>query len=103
MNVWSNFYAFKTTLYSHYSRSSCYISEVPFAIEQRTTEILNVKILIRVRPLGINLTFFVSLGIAEISRLSKFSVYSEVVILKTFSQHLELCFYRKYSRSYEAL
>ena len=39
-------------------------------------------------PLGKNLIFFVSLGIAEILGFSELSVYTEVVPLKTFPQHL---------------
>ena len=35
-----------------------------------------------------NLNFFVSLGIAEIFGFSELSVYTEVVLLKTFPQHL---------------
>ena len=34
-------------------------------MEQRTTEILDVKVLIRVRPLGINLTFSSPLGLLK--------------------------------------
>ena len=37
-----------------------------------------------VGPLGTNLNFFVSLGIAEILGFSELSVYTEVVLLKTF-------------------
>ena len=33
---------------------------------------------------GTNLMFFVNLGIAEISRYSKLSIYSEIVLLKPF-------------------
>ena len=59
------------------------------------------KILGHVGPLGRNLNFFVSLGNAEILRFFEFSVYTEVVLFKTFPQHFELCLYCKYSRSYE--
>ena len=41
-----------------------------------------------VGPLGKNLNFLVSLGIAEILGFSELSVYTEVVLLKTFPQHL---------------
>ena len=54
------------------------------------------KILDYVGPFGKNLNFFVSLGIAEILRFSKLSVHTDVVLLKTFPQHFELCLYRKY-------
>ena len=40
-----------------------------------------------VGPLGKNLNFFVSLGIAEILGFSELSVYSEIALLKTFPQH----------------
>ena len=40
--------------------------------------------------------FVVTLGIAEILGLSDFSVYTEVVLLKTFPQHFELCLFCKY-------
>ena len=40
-----------------------------------------------VGPLGKNLNFFVSLGIAEILGFSELSVYTDVVLLKTFPQH----------------
>ena len=36
-----------------------------------------------------NINFFVSLGIAEILGFSELSVYSKVVLLKTFLQHFE--------------
>ena len=45
---------------------------------------LKYKILRGVGPLETNLTYFVSLGIAEISRCFKLSIYSEVFLLKTF-------------------
>ena len=37
-----------------------------------------------VGPLGKNLSFFVSLGIAEFLGFSELSVYTEIVLLKTF-------------------
>ena len=46
-----------------------------------------------VGPLGKNLNFFVSLGIAEILGFSERSFYTEVVLLKTFPQHFELFLY----------
>ena len=48
------------------------------------------------RSLGENLDFSVSLGIAEILGFSEDYVNTEVVLLKTFQQHFELCFYCKY-------
>ena len=53
------------------------------------------KILDHVGPLVKNLNFFVSLGIAEILGFSEFPVFTEVVLLKTFQQHFELCLYCK--------
>ena len=44
-----------------------------------------------VGSLGKNLNFFVSLGIAEILRFSELSVYTEIVLLKTFPKHFEIC------------
>ena len=41
---------------------------------------------------GKTLIFFVSLGIAEISGFSEISVYTEVVLFKTFPQHFKLTF-----------
>ena len=38
-------------------------------------------------PLGTNPIIFVSLGIAEISRFPKISIFSKVVLFKTFLQH----------------
>ena len=46
-------------------------------------------------PLGKNLIFLSPLGIAEILEFSELSVYTEVVLLKTFTQHFELCLYCK--------
>ena len=46
--------------------------------------------------LGENLNLFVSLGITEILGISELSVYTEVVLLKIYSQHFELCLYCKY-------
>ena len=40
-----------------------------------------------VGPLGENLNFFVPLGIAEILGFSELSIYTEVVLFKTFPQH----------------
>ena len=40
--------------------------------------------------------FFVSLGIAKILGFSELSVYTEVVLLKTFPQHVVLYLYCKY-------
>ena len=48
-----------------------------------------------VGPLGKKLNFFVSLGIAEILEFSELSVDTEVVPLKTFPQHFELCLHGK--------
>ena len=59
------------------------------------------NILGHVGPLGKNLKKIFSLGIAEILGFSELSVYTEVVLLKTFPQHFELCLYYKYWRSYE--
>ena len=42
-----------------------------------------------VGPLGKNPNFFVSLGIVEISEFYELSVYTEVVLLKTFPQHFD--------------
>ena len=61
------------------------------------------KILDHVGPLGKNFNFFVSLGITEILGFSELSVYTEVVLLKTFPQHFELCLYCKYWGSYGVL
>ena len=44
-----------------------------------------------VGPLAKNFNFFVSLGINEILGFSELSVCTEVVLLKTFPQHFELC------------
>ena len=44
-------------------------------------------------PLGKNLSFFVSFGIDEILGFSKISVCTEVVLLKPFPQHFEVCLY----------
>ena len=49
-----------------------------------------------VGPSEKNLNFFVSLGIAKIFVFSELSVCTEVVLLKTFPQHFELCLYCKY-------
>ena len=46
-------------------------------------------------------TFFSSLGTTKISRSLKLSVYINVVLLINFLEQSELCFYFKYSRSYE--
>ena len=46
------------------------------------------KILGHVGPFGKNLFFFISLGITEILGFSELSVYTEVFLLKTYSQHL---------------
>ena len=46
---------------------------------------------------------FVSLGIADISRFPKLSIYSETVLLKTFLRQFESCFYCRFSKSYEVL
>ena len=54
------------------------------------------KSLSHVGSLGKNLTLFASLGIAEILVFYEFSIYTEVVLLKTFLQHFELRLYRKY-------
>ena len=54
------------------------------------------KILGHVGALDKILNFFVSLGIAEILGFSDFSVYIEVVLLKTFPQYFEFCLYCKY-------
>ena len=54
------------------------------------------KILGHVGLLGENLIFFVSLGIAEVLEFSELSIYTEVVPLKTFQKHFELCLYFKY-------
>ena len=55
------------------------------------------EILSRVGPLGANLIICLPWD-AEISRFPKLSIYSKIVLLKTFLQHFELCFYCKYSR-----
>ena len=64
----------------------------------RTENILGFryKILGHVGPLWKNLNLFVSLGRAEIAGSSEFSVYTEVVLLKTFPQHFKLCLYCRY-------
>ena len=54
------------------------------------------KMLCHLGPLGENLNFLVSFGIAEIFAFPEFSVYSELVLLLTFPQHFELCLYCKY-------
>ena len=54
------------------------------------------KILGHVGPLRKALIFFVSLRITEMVGFSELSVYTEVVLLKTYSQHFELCLYCKY-------
>ena len=46
------------------------------------------EILSDVGPLGTNLTFFLSLGIAEISGFPKLSIYSEIVHSKPFCSTL---------------
>ena len=51
------------------------------------------KILGYVGPLGEKTLLFVALGIAEILRFFELSIYTEVVLVKTFLQH---CFYCKY-------
>ena len=38
-------------------------------------------------------SLFVSLGIAEILGFSELSIYTEVVLLKSFLQDFELCFF----------
>ena len=43
-----------------------------------------------------NLNFFVSFEIAEIFLFSELFVYTQIVLLKTFPQHFELCLYCKY-------
>ena len=48
------------------------------------------KILGHVGPLGKNLNFLSPLGLPE------FSIYTEVLLLKTFPQHFELCLYCNY-------
>ena len=61
------------------------------------------KILDHVGHLGKSLNFFVSLGIADVLGFSELPVYTDVVLLKTFPQHFELCLHCKYWRSYEVL
>ena len=75
---------FQTTLYSHYSLSSSYTSEVLFAVEQIATEILNVKILIRVRPLGISLTFSSPLGLLKFQDFPSFLFILKLSYSKPF-------------------
>ena len=79
----------------HFRNSFCY------RIENNCS--FKYEISSSVGPLGTNLIFFVSLGTAEILRFSELSMFSEVVLLKTFLQHFELSFYCEYSRSYEVL
>ena len=82
MNVWSNIYAIKR-LYTIIIL--WYISEVPFAIEQRTTtEISNVKILIRVRHLGINLTFLSPFGLLKFQDFPSFLFILKLSYSKPF-------------------
>ena len=80
----------------YFSNSFCYRIENSWSFRY--------KILGQVGPLGKNLNFFVSIEIAEILGFSELSVYyTEVVLLKAFPQHFELCLYCKYWRSYEVL
>ena len=46
-----------------------------------------------VGPLGEKPNFLISLGITEILGFSELSVYTEVVLLKTYLQHFELCLF----------
>ena len=60
------------------------------------------KILGHVGPLEKNLNCFVSLGIAEFLGFSELSVYTEVVLLKTFLQHFEVMeFYNLGDKTFE--
>ena len=43
--------------------------------------------------LGEKHNFFISLGITEILGFSELSVYTEVVLLKTYLKHFELCLF----------
>ena len=47
--------------------------------------------------------FFDSLGTTNISRSLRLSVYIIVVLLINLPEQLKLCFYFKYSRSYQVL
>ena len=59
-----------------YFRNSCYRIE--------NSSGFRYKILGHAGSLGKNLNFFVSLGITEILGFSELSVYTEIVLLKTF-------------------
>ena len=72
----------------YFRNSFCYMIE--------NSRGVRYKILGHLGPLGKNLNFFTSLGIAEILEFSELSVNTEVVLFKTFPQHLELCLYCKY-------
>ena len=83
MNLWLNFDAlkdFRKPLLSfeltYFRNSFCYRIENNWSFKY--------KILGHVGPFGRNLTSFVSLGIAEIWRFSKLSIYSEVSYSKSF-------------------
>ena len=54
------------------------------------------EILGHVGPLGKNLNFSASFVTAEVLAFSVLPPYTEVVLLKTFLQQFELCFYCKY-------
>ena len=63
----------------HFRNSFCYRTENNWNFKCQNFE--------SCRPLGDKPHFSSPLGIAEISRLSKFSIYSEIILLKTFTKH----------------
>ena len=85
-------WCFWRTSESHPSLSSWYNVRNSFCYRIENSWCFMYKILGHTGPLGKkNLNFFVSLGITETWGLSELSVYTEVVLLKTFTQHFELC------------
>ena len=64
----------------------------------------DLKILRMVSLLREEVHFFNNfLGTTKISTIFELSVYMHVVLLTNFTEHFELCFYFKYSRSYGVL
>ena len=105
--IWMNIYSWTSTLLKDFREPLLSFKLIHFRnffyyrIENNWS--FRNRILSRVAPLRTNLISFVSLGITWIPRSSKLSIYFEVVLLKSFLEHFELCFYYKYLRSYEVI
>ena len=77
---------FWRALESHCSLWNWYLSEVSVVIDSRIFEVLKIKFWTMYVPWG-EVSLFVSLEIPEILRFSELSIYTEVVLLKSFLQH----------------